>query len=223
MPREIVVGGKTVPCDAEVVPWVASKLFFPGLVDRARTDFVVAHWTGSDGSAEQCFKTLKTRTGPDGKVLHLSAHFFVSHVGTVFQMADANKRCAHCGPRGNKQSVGIEASNRANPNRVNSGIVREVVRETINHETSERTTFTAPQQRSYLALLESLCLAYGLPFVVPMDGADVNPNVLSDEQLVRFRGVIGHFHLETKKQDCGLALLRAIAARPLRGIDGAAQ
>lgn len=224
MANDVIVGGKAYRCQAEVVNWRVSGLHFAGLAMRERTDFIVAHWTGGEGDAKAAFTTMKTRADKKtGKSLNLSAHFYISAKGVVWQYCDASMRCSHAGPRGNKRSVGIEAANRATAVREEHGLVREVVRECVNGEVSDRTTFTAPQMRAYLALLETLCGAYNLPFAVPMNGADVNPNVVPDEFLATFRGVVGHFHLEKHKPDCGLALLRAIAAKPKRGQSGAAE
>lgn len=217
MANEIIVGGKRFPCAVQVVTWYESKLAFPGLPMLSNADLITLHWTGGDGLAAKCHNTLRTRRDPDtGKLLNLSVHLFVDHRGLVHQFADALARCAHAGPRGNKRGPGIEISNRANPIRVENGITREVVRETVNGETTDRTTFTAPQIHSVLAILDTLCAALALPMVVPMRGNDVMPDTMSDDALAAFTGIVGHYCLERRKPDAGLAIMRHIVARSLR-------
>lgn len=223
MANEIIVGDKRFPCAVQVVTWYESQLGFPGLKTRDTKDLIVLHWTGSDNGAKECHRTLQTRRDKDGKLLGLSVQFFVDAKGLVHQFSDALTSAQHAGPRGNKRGVGIEIANRADANREVRGVVRALVKETINSKTTIRTTFTAAQVRSTLALVEALCGALSIPYAVPMAGADVFPNILSDAALAEFRGVCCHFHLEMRKQDAGLAILRSIAAKPMRGVDGAAE
>lgn len=223
MGSEIIVGGQRYACAVPVVTWYESGLTFPGLPMRPGADLVVLHHTGGEGDARATHRTLCTRRGDDGKILGLSVQFFVSHQGIVHQYTDALARCVHAGPRGNKRGVGIEVQNRATDVRSERGITREILRETIHGVTTDRATLTAGQLRATLALTETLCRALGIPCVVPMRGPDVLSTLILDGELAGFRGVVGHLHLERAKIDPGLAVLRAIAARPRRGVDGAAE
>jgi N-acetyl-anhydromuramyl-L-alanine amidase AmpD len=209
----IFCGGRPIPCDAEVRTWRTQlKLTFPRLRMRTETRMVVAHHTGGEGDAAQVHRTLVERG--------LSVHFVVDAVGLVTQFVDAEVRAAHA-KTANGFSIGIEVINGATdkPGPRN----RTLVRENVHGVDATRATFLPAQVTSTLALIEALCGAYELPMAVPMHGTDVLSTVMPAAQLASFRGVVGHLQIDAQKVDPGLALLRAVAAHPLRGRDGAAQ
>ena len=219
----VIAGGREVLCDAPVVLWEQSGLYFPALGKRTETRCVVLHHTGGSGLAPQVHRTLKTRTNDRGKPLGLSVHFCVEPNGTVYQYCDADRRCAHAGSvddsdhdgiqfSGNACSIGVEVVNPASSIANTRGIRRTLVREEIHGAEQVATAFTSEQVASTVALTRSLCAAYGLPLDVPMDGADVLATVMPEREFRDFRGVCGHLHLTTRKRDPGLGILRAVAA-----------
>jgi len=207
----VYVGGERRFVAAPVRTWRDGDVpGFPKLPHRRRTSAVVLHWTGGEGDAEQMHRVLVRRK--------LSVHFHIDHMGVITQFCDTEARCAHAGTA-NAYSIGIEIQNRANKVREvreQKGITRELVTEQIHGVDVTHTTFTAEQTRSALALTDALCIAYSLPFRVPMQGGDVLATTLIEAELSVWSGVLGHLHLSRAKVDPGLALLRAIAARPLR-------
>lgn len=199
----LVAGGKEVACEVPVIGWEASGLAFPGLRKRRATDLVTGHWTGGDGGAAQVHDTLTKAK--------VSVHFLIEPDGTAYQYCDADMLCAHAEGM-NTRAVGIEMVNAAG-DEARPG--RQLLKETIRGVERVYTSFTAAQMHSWLALTKALTTHYGLPYDVPRTASgDVDPDELSAEALAAFRGVLGHYHWSPvkKKQDCGIAPLRAIAA-----------
>lgn len=206
----VIVRGQRVPCAVPVEPWTVNGLGFPGLSLRKRTDLVTLHWTAGEGAAEQVHRTLRQRS--------LSVHFVIDQLGHITQHCDAEMLCAHAKGM-NDRSIGIELVNRANgdANRVPK---RALLKETINGRPVTYTAFLPAQVKSAIALCLTLCEAYGLPFDVPRvsPGGDVLARRATPAEFASFRGVVPHFWWNTAgKNDCGLALLRAIAAFDARG------
>lgn len=211
MTSTITVGGEQVPCASPVTSWHEHGLTFAGLRPRKDTHAVCHHWTAGRGLGKQVHRTLLNRG--------LSVHFLIEPSGQIVQYVDADMRCSHAGTA-NAWSVGIEIVNAAG-GIPSSGQI--LLKETIHGREFVYTSFTAAQVRAALDLTESLCRAYKLPMAVPMDGRDVLATVMQPSALKAFRGVIGHFHANGGKRDPGLALLRAVAAHKLRGVNGAAE
>jgi len=206
--------------------WTEHKLTFPGLPMRKETRAVLHHFTGGEGQEHQVHRTLTTRRNRDtGKLLGLSVQFFIRFDGAIFQFVDADTRCAHAGVA-NAWSVGVEIQNRATAAANVAGIRRQLVTEEIHGRTATRSTFTAAQVHSAIALTAALTEAYDVPWRLPMDGSDVLSTAMDPRDLATFRGILGHLHITTAKVDPGLALLRAMAAMQARaqmGIAGPAQ
>lgn len=237
----IVAGGKQVPCAVPVLNWAQHGLVFPGLAPRKRTDVVTLHWTGAENPAEVMFANLRKRG--------LSVHFFIGHKGDVWQFNDADANAAHASGM-NARAVGIEIQNRANGERLQSGIQRALIRETIHGRDVTYTLFTPAQIHAALSVCAALCETYALPWQVPMEPKAVTrdktipphlalpngisatagsnervqrviPRQLTDAEFERFRGVLGHFHrTSVGKKDPGLALLEAVAAFEPRQAQG---
>lgn len=233
MASAFIAGGEPVYCDAKIIPWDEHGCWFAALRKRTVTRLVVAHWTGGQNKAAKVYETLKTRRDPKtGRLLDLSVHFVVNPDGSVWQMADADMRCAHAGSvddsdhdghqeSGNAESVGIEIVNPASPTLVPGDYHREVMLETIHGHDFTYTGFTIEQTKAALQLIDALCKHYSLPMRVPMDGVGVLAGVMSEPAFRAFTGVCGHFHLTERKRDPGLAFMRAVRALPTRGFGAA--
>lgn len=203
----VFVSGKPIPCDAKVRTWRTQlDLSFPRLQPRKETRAVLLHHTGGEGDSLQVHRTLVER--------NLSVHFCVDRDGLITQYVDASARCSHA-KQANPWSVGIEIVNGATdkPGPFN----RTLVCENIHGVYATRATFLQAQIDATLALVESLCGAYGLPMSCPMNGTDVLSTVMPLEQQTTFRGVCGHLQVDTQKVDPGLRILRAVVAHPNRG------
>ncbi len=223
----LIAGGREIPVACRVKPWRSTGLEFHVPRKRIETRQIVHHWTGGSRPVPQVFETLRHRK--------LSVHLCVDPDGTVYQFCDLDRRCAHAGTlddwdrdghelSGNAWSIGVEAVNPAAPRSPLSGVQRAVTREVIHGQAADSTTFTASQMRALLELTRVICLHYELPPIVPMElDGTVVARVLTEPEFEAFQGVLGHYHLTKRKRDPGLALMRAVAAMPFRGRDGAAQ
>jgi hypothetical protein len=223
----LIASGRELATSCIVKRWRDTGLHFPVARKRHETRHLVHHWTGGSRPGPQVFQQLQARK--------LSVHLCVDPDGVVWQYCDLDRRCSHAGTlddsdgnghelSANAYSVGIEAVNPAIPKVPTGGAPRAVVREVIHGHAANATTFTAAQMRSLLELTQVICAHYDLPLDVPRDpdGA-VLTRVLSEPEFESFRGVLGHYMLTRRKRDPGLALMRAVAALPLRGKDGAAE
>ncbi len=211
---KVIVAGQPVECRASVTTWQERpELGFKRLKMRAETRAVVWHWTGGTGGADQVHRTLVARG--------LSCHFLIEPGGRIVQFADTATHAMHAG-QANPWSIGVEMVNPATP--YNRGAdYRDLVRETIHGVETRATTFTAKQFVAALALAETLEDAYELPATVPMLNGGVYAEVVPEPVMARFSGHVAHYMLNAQKRDCGLALMRCLAARPLRGQNGAAE
>jgi N-acetyl-anhydromuramyl-L-alanine amidase AmpD len=228
----LIAGGRALATTCHVVGWQESGYQFRGLPTRATTRQLVLHWTGGSAPAPLVYRTLKSRTGKRGQRLNLSVHLCVEADGTVYQFADLDARCAHAGTvddsdhdghelSGNAQSVGIEIVNPAipsdKPQDMTRGVLRQVLSEKIHEIEIRQTTFTQAQTTAVIELVRVICGHYSLPVAVPMEGDQPMARVMTEAEFSAFTGVCGHYHLTARKRDPGLALMRAVAALPLRG------
>lgn len=206
MQPSILVGGHLFDCDAPVIDWLESGLHFPLGRRRIETRFVVNHWTGSENEPRTVVANM-TRG-------RKAVHFIVDPRGTVYQCCDADMRGAHAAENdGNDYGVGIEYVGRGHDTKVPTrGIIRPLYVDTVHRQRIKYAGMTPAQVASAVALNRSLCRAYGLPSNVPMDArtGNVFANVLPPLYLERFRGILGHLHLDAEKVDPGLNLLREL-------------
>lgn len=236
--RCLVAGGKEIPVPFDVLTWRTTGRQFTGLKPRQRTDLFVYHWTGANNLAPVMYRNMRLRNVYNGLRLvkhRLSVHLGVDPNGLVHQFADLDMRCAHAGTlddwnkdghelSGNATSVGAEFVNPATLVRdpavatlTAAGVERAVVREEIHGVEQRRTAFTVEQMYVGLELATAVCSHYGLPVQAPMEGGDVLARVLTEPEFERYRGVVPHYCLTVDKRDCGLGMMRAIAALGQRG------
>lgn len=101
---------------------------------------------------------------------------------------------------------------------------RERIRDAIHGRLLEQVDFTPEQYDSLVALTAALCRTFpGIRPDAPRDGAGrVRSDALSERELVRFGGILGHQHVTERKVDPGpafdwdgyLARVRAALASP---------
>ncbi len=224
MTHAIIVNGKEHDVlarwpakDPEVRRWGATGLHFAGLPRRTETRAVFCHWTAGENPADHVVQTLRAS--------HTSVNFFVDQLGVIWQFADACMATAHAGGRNvvlsaNPWACSIEVANRATDDGHSEQWPREVVQDTINGHTFKVTRFYEIQILSVIALVETLCTAFGIPMDVPRwPNGKLNTNTLGMGELQTFTGVCGHFHNHRTKRDPGSEILRAIADHPRHSPD----
>lgn len=213
----LFVGSQPIRVASRVVH--DSRFMFTRLVQRKQTNAIVLHWTGGSNLAPEFFETLTAKG--------YSIHLLIEPDGTVYQMADLNRRCVHAGSAddsdgdgqvasANANTIGIEIVNPANQREITNGVRREIVTEKIHGTEVAASAFTDAQVAAALDLVSTICLHYRLPIRVPMLGDDVLTTTMNEHDFAAFRGVLGHFHITRRKRDPGLALMRAVAALPYR-------
>ena len=202
----LVIDGKEAVCGVPVADWFAHAMAFRKLPVRRKTTKVVLHWTRGRRDAAGLYDTLLTKG--------LSVHFCVDVAGKVWQYCDANAWCGHAGrlddgvTSANIDTIGIEIVNPATSKQL--GPKRPIVTERIHGVDVKHTDFLPVQVESALALTQSLCAAYKLPYAVPMRGDELIATSLKSDHWAAFRGVVGHFHARRTKNDPGLGILRAV-------------
>lgn len=175
----------------------------------AVVDQIVLHYDGL-GSSRRCFEMLRTR--------QLSAHFLIDADGTIYQTLDLKERAYHA-TIANSRSIGIEIANvGAYPAREKQGsaplaegreerVQREQVRGTIQGIDLVQEEFNDEQYAALSALIDTLCNTFTrIERRVPRDAdGNVVTFKLPDEELAKFRGILGHFHVQADKVDPGPA------------------
>jgi N-acetyl-anhydromuramyl-L-alanine amidase AmpD len=224
VPATLLIDGKEIPVNARVIR--DDALQFRALPRRRNTDAVMLHWTGGTNLGPTVFKVIRGRG--------LSVHLLIEPGGTVYQYCDLDRLCSHGGKvddtdhdglqeSANRCTIGIEIVNPANDQIIERGVRRSLVRETIHGHERVASSFTPEQTDTALSLVATICGYYGLPVAVPMSGGDVLTTVMDENAFGKFRGVVGHYMTKSTKRDPGLAIMRAVAALPLRGLNGAAE
>lgn len=180
----------------------------PGCRRRAHpVTAVVLHHTGAENPPDRMFHNLRNRQpGP------LSVHFAIDQAGKVWQFADpAETVCSHAG-EANGYSIGIEITSRGTAPAV-QGWEREAYTDTVHGRRGAFLRFYRAQMLAAYELCEWLCMSFGLPMLVPGEPGDrARRTVMTREELARFRGVIGHYHVTERKRDPSPHLLDEIKA-----------
>ena len=147
-------------------------------------------------NARQCFNVLHNERG-------LSVHFMVDNDGTIYQTLDLVDCAFHAGGV-NEVSVGVELQNRGDahrfPNYYPKG-QRKVVTCSIHGHQFLAYDFTAAQYQAMIKLCQALNKILGIPLVVPQVSGDPVWSTISNPR--RFKGYLGHYHIERQKWDPG--------------------
>jgi N-acetylmuramoyl-L-alanine amidase len=200
---EIVVNGRYVHTGARVILWTdpgGYNGYFTGHFDQRpatqQIDQFVMHFDAA-GSSRKCFEVLQQRK--------LSVHFMLDTDGTIYQTLDTKERAWHA-TKANDRSVGVEIANLGTfpiEGRLPPGAVVGM----IQGQDLWMEDFTPAQYQALAHLTAALCTA--LPQLrcdYPRDAdGRVIPHILSDDEFQQFRGVLGHYHVQTNKVDPGPA------------------
>ncbi len=213
---QLVCRGMQVDVDFPVRTYLETGWQFHGR-SRATTNIIVNHWTAAENPPSMVYTNMLNHAVFDASggrdPQPLSVHFVVDKDGIVFQMADTELRAAHCKAHGlNSTSIGIEFIGRGTAVDVPSrGVERPLVTESLQGRKTRYYELTPAQVRVGVKLNRELCRLYGLPLRVPLDkGGQPHLYALPEASIRSYTGCIAHGHAEAKKNDCGLALLRAI-------------
>jgi N-acetyl-anhydromuramyl-L-alanine amidase AmpD len=155
---------------------------------RQVVDQFVIHYDAC-GSSRKCFEVLSQRK--------LSVHFMLDTDGTIYQTLDLKERAWHA-TISNSRSVGIEIANvgaSATPSYPN------VLQGEVQGQMLYQPPFTPQQYDALIKLTAALCEALPrIEFRYPASNRK-----LSDVELANFHGVLGHYHVQSNKQDPGPA------------------
>lgn len=167
------------------------------LLCRVVDQFVIHY--DAVGDSRGCFEVLHDKRG-------LSVHFLLDTDGTIYQTLDLKERAWHA-TTSNNRSIGIEIAHtgtiRANDPRVTSSMIRG----TIQGQDLAQAPFTEAQYRALVKLTAALCAVFPeLKCDYPRDSAgDLVRRKLDDETLKNYKGLLGHYHIQTNKVDPGPA------------------
>lgn len=219
------IGGKTIICNGQRVPikWDKVVLFrqphgftlpnshyrtFPSKRD---VSMFVVHWDVCL-SSKTCFNILKKRG--------LSVHFMIDNDGTIYQLVDTQHATWHAGNRAvNNKSVGVEISNAYYPKfqkvyEQRGFGPRPIWTNDVTHAKEFGDKFLGfydVQLEALKALTKALHDTHNIPLETPQEGGKLIKTVHQDSKMARFKGVVNHFHLTTRKIDCaGLELDRIV-------------
>ena len=179
---------------------------------------IVGHWTAGpehqDGS--KVVKNMKSRKSRHtGKPLRVGIHFVIAApvaghcMAPIYQSADPGlTRCVHVGSRVvNRQSIGIEVVNAADPSVpwANSKD-RGVVKTTQLGKVREWTAFYHEQLDAFVWLCDVLCMELGIE-----KNTFLGDKRLDTKSLRSYNGVLEHWHVGgTNKLDAGGMLVQSL-------------
>ena len=238
-PNRYSAGGRrrVEPMVAEVV---AARGWTPELL-ALQVSQVVVHYDAA-WTSRNCFKVLHDQRG-------LSCHFLLDLDGTLYQTLDLTARARHAGAANDHSvgieiaHPGVLATDKikAAYSRDDAGTVFDLgpfagdlpqgfvarparpdpIEGEIHGKPYAQYDFTEAQYETLGKLVGVLAQLFPrMPLEVPRDAeGQILWRVLTPEELASFRGVIGHYHVSTHKQDPGPAfqwerLLKDARAQP---------
>jgi N-acetyl-anhydromuramyl-L-alanine amidase AmpD len=158
------------------------------------------HWTGGEGDYRAVYRTLRKR--------ELGIHFFIDHKGRIFQFADpAVTVCPHAGAV-NRYAYGIEMQGRGtnHSDALNKRRPRGVERQELHGEERSVALFTTDQVEAALGLCDAMADLANIPRRIPDHLDAIEPA----DARKKFRGVLGHLHVSSRKLDPGAQLFEAL-------------
>jgi N-acetyl-anhydromuramyl-L-alanine amidase AmpD len=210
----LIVGGEVQPApDCRVVTWQdpcgLGLVDFPVWRNRpsGAIDLLVLHLDGCR-SSRQCYDVLIERG--------LSAHLLIDRDGTIYQTLDLKAACAFHAGKANARSIGVEICNPERPERNDPRDARPVVSLGVSNAGPAGARgpvlgFYPQQVDAVIALARALASLFPIPLLLPKAiapeaHAGVSPG--RDARVVsgEFRGICGHYHLQSNKTDPGTAL-----------------
>ena len=168
---------------------------------RRNPTMIVTHWDAAL-SAASCKRILEKRK--------ISTHFVIDNDGTILQLVDTNHAAWHAGIRSvNKASIGIDFSNAVYTKynltyqRRGHGL-RPVIENCRVHGRKIKPFlgYYPLQIEAYKALLRALHEHYQIELKCPLDAeGNLLTTVDDTARKAKFKGVVNHYNLTTKKWD----------------------
>lgn len=181
-------------------------------------DLFTIHWTGGEGTADQVHQTLLRRL--------LGIELIIDRHGEIYQCCDPLKVSALSVGRGrrfNPRQLGVEIVNygftwprwRRPPS---LGRDRPTIRTKIKGMTLQIAEFYPVQLEAVLWLVDAITAAIPtIPRRVPRErSGELIHRTLTRPEALKFKGIVGHYHLSRIKIDPGPALME-IVAKHLQG------
>jgi len=175
---------------------------YRGVERKRNPTMVVTHWDAAL-SAKSCYNILKKR--------EISSHFVIDNDGTIYQMVDTQNIAWHAGIRKvNNVSIGVDFSNAyylkyQEYYRKKGFGNRPVLSDSKVHgrKLKPHLGYYPVQVEAYKALLKCLNAHYGIELKCPLDiGRHMLCGVCDEAAVGKFKGVVSHYHLTTRKIDC---------------------
>lgn len=193
-------------CQIPVHSWCATGLEFKsGKGSRKRKqpiDLIVVHWTGGEGSVKTMFKTLQKRG--------YGVEFAINSDGSIYQFCDPCFVDTFDAGIVNRRSIGIEIVNygyRTSKTKIPKlGKKRGTYPCFFRNKEKHFGKFYNSQMLSLVALCDALvaCPDLKIKKAIPRNDYDIISKTMTQQELKKFSGVLGHFHVSDKKIDPGM-------------------
>ena len=208
-PEEESDNSSFILCDGEKVKidWDKVKIdpiksgCYKNISSHRTPTMVVTHWDATL-SAKSC-KNILEKKG-------ISTHFVIDNDGTIVQLLDTNHIGWHAGIRSvNNASIGIDFSNavyeKYNKTYEKRGFgLRPIIKDWRVHGRKIKPFlgYYPAQLEAYSALIKTICLHYNIPLECPLDDeGKLKTSVDKEAAKAKFKGVVNHYNLTTKKWD----------------------
>jgi hypothetical protein len=214
--NHLIVGGKEWPCRSRTILWTDSGLEFKAgdggrrRHPKIRIDLLCLHWTGSENSIQQLYRTLDSR--------ELGVEFAIDREGIVWQFCDPMTVDTFDAGYVNARSVGVEI--------VNYGFVahgreppgdwmqtRGVYECELRGKRRAFARFLLPQLGAALSLADTLTAA--IPTItrrVPTEDGHLITETMTPREVQNYSGLIGHYHVSEAKSDPGTEIFDHLMA-----------
>jgi len=219
--QAIVYRGMEIPAKVEVADGRDLGMWWEPPSRGCRTRYlpvraVLLHHTGGEGDAARVYRVLNGgRTNRrSGKPIYLSVHFVIDQTGTITQMADLATVAYHAG-RVNDWTVGVEISNIGAGDDARRWPRQEYTCMVHGRTRTDFLRFYPEQVAAAFELTTELTAILGLPHRFPVDavGEEVSTDVVSDNILSTYHGLLGHLHVSGRKIDPSPHIMAELQAR----------
>ena len=173
---------------------------------RPRTEairFGVLHHQAGEGSALAVYRVLRRRG--------LSVHFQIDQHGLITQFADVDTVTLHAGAV-NGASWGVEIANRGVPP-AQKKWPRCHYDDVVHGRERTFLAFYSAQVEAIERLCRAVNGLLGLPLDLPMAESKVARSKMQESEIAKWRGLLGHLHVSSKKIDPSPHLLDDLAVR----------